>query len=119
MQLGNEQGSYGLRGVDPYQEQIGTVNVTAGRFVNARDLEENRKVTVIGSQVLKDLYPRGTKPEDAVGSFVILLGIQFAVVGAFDQAGSRWENRSVYVPFITAQQLFQNSDVINRVFMGT
>jgi putative ABC transport system permease protein len=74
---------------------------------------------VIGSQVLKDLYPRGTKPEDAVGSFVILRGIQFAVVGAFDQAGSRWENRSVYVPFSTAQQLFQNSDVINRVFMGT
>jgi putative ABC transport system permease protein len=119
VQLGNEQGSYGLRGVDPDQEQIGTVNVTAGRFVNARDLEENRKVTVIGSQVLKDLYPRGTKPEDAVGSFVILRGIQFAVVGAFDQAGSRWENRSVYVPFSTAQQLFQNSDVINRVFMGT
>tara|TARA_Y100000385_G_scaffold200084_1_gene207185 strand:- start:1848 stop:3086 length:1239 start_codon:yes stop_codon:yes gene_type:complete len=119
VQYENEQGSYGLRGVDPDQKDIAAVNVTAGRFVNARDLLENRKVAVIGGQVLRDLYPRGTKPADAVGSFVMLRGIQFAVVGAFDQAGSRWENRSVYVPFTTAQSLFQNSDVISRLSIGT
>ncbi len=119
VQYENEQGSYGMRGVDPDQETIATVNVTAGRFINARDLAENRKVAVIGGQVLNDLFPRGTKPEDAVGSFVMVRGIQFAVVGAFDQSGSRWENRSVYVPFTTAQRLFQNSDVISRISMGT
>ena len=119
VQYENEQGSYGLRGVDPDQKDIAAVNVTAGRFVNARDLLENRKVAVIGGQVLRDLYQRGTKPADAVGSFVMLRSIQFAVVGAFDQAGSRWENRSVYVPFTTAQSLFQNSDVISRLSIGT
>ncbi len=119
VQYENEQGSYGMRGVDPDQETIAAVNVTAGRFINARDLAENRKVAVIGGQVLSDLFPRGTKPEDAVGSFVMVRGIQFAVVGAFDQSGSRWENRSVYVPFTTAQRLFQNSDVISRISMGT
>ncbi|MBT6163264.1 MAG: ABC transporter permease [Crocinitomicaceae bacterium] len=119
VQFQNEQGSYGLRGVDPDQKDLAALNLTAGRFINARDLDEKRKVTVIGSQVLRDLFPRGTTPEDAVGSFVMLRGVQFAVVGAFDQAGSRWENRSVYVPFTTAQRLFQNSDVINRVSVGT
>jgi putative ABC transport system permease protein len=119
VQFQNEQGAYGLRGVDPDQKDLAALNLTAGRFINARDLDEKRKVTVIGSQVLRDLFPRGTTPEDAVGSFVMLRGVQFAVVGAFDQAGSRWENRSVYVPFTTAQRLFQNSDVINRVSVGT
>ena len=119
VQFQNEQGSYGLRGVDPDQKDLAALNLTAGRFINARDLDEKRKVTVIGSQVLRDLFPRGTTPEEAVGSFVMLRGVQFAVVGAFDQAGSRWENRSVYVPFTTAQRLFQNSDVINRVSVGT
>jgi putative ABC transport system permease protein len=119
VQFQNEQGSYGLRGVDPDQKDLAALNLTAGRFINARDLDEKRKVTVIGSQVLQDLFPRGTTPEEAVGSFVMLRGVQFAVVGAFDQAGSRWENRSVYVPFTTAQRLFQNSDVINRVSVGT
>jgi len=38
VQYENEQGSYGLRGVDPDQKDIAAVNVTAGRFVNARDL---------------------------------------------------------------------------------
>ena len=119
VQFQNEQGSYGLRGVDPDQKDLAALNLTAGRFINARDLDEKRKVTVIGSQVLRDLFPRGTTPAEAVGSFVMLRGVQFAVVGAFDQAGSRWENRSVYVPFTTAQRLFQNSDVINRVSVGT
>jgi putative ABC transport system permease protein len=119
VQFQNEQGAYGLRGVDPDQKDLAALNLTAGRFINARDLDEKRKVTVIGSQVLRDLFPRGTTPEEAVGSFVMLRGVQFAVVGAFDQAGSRWENRSVYVPFTTAQRLFQNSDVINRVSVGT
>ncbi len=119
VQYKNEQGSYGLRGVDPDQKELAAVNVTAGRFINARDLSENRKVAVIGGQLLRDLFARGTKPADAVGSFVMLRGIQFAVVGTFDQAGSRWENRSVYVPFTTAQRLFQNSDVITRLSMGT
>jgi len=119
VQFQNEQGDYGLRGVDPDQKDLAALNLTAGRFINARDLDEKRKVTVIGSQVLRDLFPRGTTPEEAVGSFVMLRGVQFAVVGAFDQAGSRWENRSVYVPFTTAQRLFQNSDVINRLSVGT
>ena len=105
--------------MDPDQKDLAALNLTAGRFINARDLDEKRKVTVIGSQVLRDLFPRGTTPEEAVGSFVMLRGVQFAVVGAFDQAGSRWENRSVYVPFTTAQRLFQNSDVINRLSVGT
>ncbi|MBV41948.1 MAG: ABC transporter ATP-binding protein [Crocinitomicaceae bacterium] len=119
VQYRNEQGSYGLRGVDPDQKDIAAVNVTAGRFINARDLSENRKVAVIGGQLLRDLFARGTKPADAVGAFVMIRGIKFAVVGTFDQAGSRWENRSVYVPFTTAQRLFQNSDIITRLSMGT
>ena len=119
VRYGNEQGSYGLRGVDPDQREIGQVNLTAGRFVSDRDIDQRRKVAVIGGQVLADLFPRGTKPEQAVGSLIQVRGIQFAVVGTFNQTGSRWENRSVYVPFSTAQKLFSNSDVVSRVAIGT
>lgn len=115
----NEQGNYGVRGVDPDQREIGQVNVNAGRFISIRDVEQQRKVAVIGGQVLEDLWPRGTVPEDAVGSLIQVRGIQFAVVGTFNQTGSRWENRSVYVPFSTAQKLFSNSDVVSRVAIGT
>lgn len=115
----NEQGNYGVRGVDPDQREIGQVNVNAGRFISIRDVEQQRKVAVIGGQVLEDLWPRGTVPEDAVGSLIQVRGIQFAVVGTFNQTGSRWENRSVYVPFSTAQKLFSNSDVVSRVTIGT
>tara|TARA_B100001057_G_scaffold473246_1_gene537454 strand:+ start:591 stop:1829 length:1239 start_codon:yes stop_codon:yes gene_type:complete len=115
----NEQGSYGVRGVDPDQREIGQVNLTAGRFVNERDVDQNRKSAVIGGQILADLYPRGATPAAAIGSFIQVRGIQFVVVGVFNQAGSRWENRSVYVPFSTAQKLFTKSDVVNRVAIGT
>ena len=115
----NEQGNYGVRGVDPDQREIAQVNMTAGRFISIRDIEQQRKVAVIGGQVLEDLWPRGTSPQDAVGSLIQVRGIQFAVVGTFNQTGSRWENRSVYVPFSTAQKLFSNSDVVSRVAIGT
>lgn len=119
VQYGNQQGSYNVRGVDPDQREIGQVTLTAGRFISPLDLEAERKVAVLGAQLLQDLYPKGTTPEAAIGTFVQLRGIQFAVIGMFDQAGSRWENRSVYVPFSTAQKLFQNSDVVGRVSIGT
>ena len=119
VRYGNEQGSYGLRGVDPVQCEIGQVHLTSGRFVNNRDLDQNRKSAVIGGQILEDLFPKGTTPNQAVGSFINVRGIQFVVVGVFNQAGSRWENRSVYIPFSTAQKLFSNSDVVSRVSIGT
>lgn len=115
----NQQGSYNLRGVDPDQAEIGTIQLTAGRFLSPMDLEQQKKVAVLGAQVWGDLFPKGTRPEDVVGSFVQIRGIQFAVIGAFDQSGSRWENRSVYVPFSTAQRLFQNDDRVNRISIGT
>ncbi len=115
----NQQGSYNVRGVDPDQREIGQVSLTAGRFISPLDLAENRKVAVLGAQLVEDLFPKGTEAAAVVGEFIQLRGIQFAVVGAFDQAGSRWENRSVYVPFSTAQKLFQNDDVVSRVSIGT
>ncbi|MDA0912491.1 MAG: ABC transporter permease [Bacteroidetes bacterium] len=119
VQYGNQQGSYNVRGVDPDQSEIGLVKLTAGRFVSPYDLAQERKVAVIGAQLVQDLYPKGTDPAAVVGTFIQLRGIQFAVIGAFDQSGSRWENRSVYVPFSTAQSLFQNDDVVSRVSIGT
>ena len=115
VRYGNQQGSYNVRGVDPDQREIGQVSLTSGRFLSPRDLAQNRKVAVLGAQLVQDLFPKGTKPSDVVGEFIQLRGIQFAVVGTFNQAGSRWENRSVYVPFSTAQKLFQNDDVVGRV----
>jgi len=119
VRYGNQQGSYNVRGVDPDQREIGQVSLTSGRFLSPRDLAQNRKVAVLGAQLVQDLFPKGTKPSDVVGEFIQLRGIQFAVVGTFNQAGSRWENRSVYVPFSTAQKLFQNDDVVGRVTIGT
>ena len=116
----NQQGSYNVRGVDPDQREIGQVSLTAGRFLSPLDLAQNRKVAVLGAQLVEDLCIRKAPRQlQSWGSFIQLRGIQFAVVGAFDQAGSRWENRSVYVPFSTAQKLFQNDDVVSRVSIGT
>ena len=58
VRYGNEQGSYGLRGVDPDQREIGQVNVTAGRFVSDRDIDQRRKVAVIGGRSCRPLSPR-------------------------------------------------------------
>ena len=119
VRYGNQQGSYSIRGVDPDQAKLAHTKLTAGRFISQYDVELERKVAVIGGQCLEDLFPRGTKPEQAIGTFIQMRGIQFVVVGAFNKPGSRWENRGIFVPFSTSQKLFKGSDIVSRVAIGT
>lgn len=115
----NEQGSYMVRGIDPEFRDLHQVKMSSGRFVSQRDIDAFKKVAVIGQQVLEDLFPKGTEFSQALGQFIQLRGIQFLVVGTHYNPGSRWENRSIYVPFSTSQKLFLNSDVVERVMIGT
>jgi putative ABC transport system permease protein len=56
---------------------------------------------------------------EPVGTFVRINGILFQVVGTFEDPGSRWENRVVYVPFTTAQGLFRSDDSVDQVIYST
>ena len=100
-------GGFTVMGDYPEIRAIQPLRIERGRFLNATDITEKRKIAVIGTRVRELLFERGEEP---LGEYVEVNGVPFLVVGVFgsprsgDQ-GDR-ETQTVYVPFSTFQQAF-------------
>ena len=111
---GVKVGAFGIHGDFPEYLEIDPVDIVEGRFINERDLEEKRKVCVIGREVYNRLYDPG---EPALGSYIKAQGVNFKVVGVFesimdDARRSEEQEKSITIPLTTFQQAFNYGDVI-------
>ena len=111
----NKGGSYGVRGVDPAHIELERSVLLSGRYINQRDVQESRKVAVVGPNVVQDLF----RDADPIGQFVRINAVLFQVVGTFEDPGSRWENRVAYIPFSTAQQLYRTEGWVDQILYST
>ena len=107
----NEQSSYSLRGVHPDHQFLEKTNVIEGRYINQNDLENKTKVVVIGRKIEEDLFLKTT----ALGKYINLSGIPYKVVGIFTDDGGDYEERIIYTPVSTAQQVYGNNDYIDQI----
>ena len=111
VKYGQKQFAFATRGVHPGHQYIENSEVHTGRFINKTDVKEVRKVIVIGDTVKKDLF--GT--DDAIGKVVELGGIAYTVSGVYHDSGDESENRVIYVPISTAQQLYAGTREIHQL----
>ena len=104
---GTHSGAFSVMGDYPEIRAIKPMRINAGRFLNRLDLQERRKVAVIGTRVRDVLFERG---EDPIGDNVRINGVYFKVVGVFSssQTGdeSEEDTQTIYVPFTTFQTAF-------------
>lgn len=108
---GGRQASFDLRAVHPDHLYLEKTIITAGRYINEADLNEKRKVCVIGSQVKKNLF--ADKP--ALGERLLINDIAYQVVGVFTDAGGRSEEETIYLPITTAQLVYGAQSKINQM----
>ncbi|WP_026999819.1 ABC transporter permease [Eisenibacter elegans] len=106
--------SFEVYGDHPDFIQVQAMEIPEGRFINARDLAERRKVIVIGERVRELLFEPG---EEALGSYIKIAGISFKVVGVF-KSSAKGENKmreeqTIYMPLTTMQQAYNQG---NRIF---
>lgn len=71
--------SYEIRGELEDMIKIEALKLYEGRYINQSDIEEGRKVAVIGSRVEEVLFGK----EKAIGKYIRVKGIEFRVVGIF------------------------------------
>lgn len=109
----NEQNSYTVRAIHPDNLFIEQNKVKEGRYINQRDLNNKTKVIVIGRLVEEDLFLKTT----ALGKYVNLSGIQYKVVGIFTDNGGDDEERMIYMPITTAQQVYGNNDHVDMMYL--
>lgn len=104
---GTKAGNFQVMGDTPDYLQIERVRLERGRFLNWLDLEEKRKIAVIGTRVRDVLFGEGVDP---IGDTVKVNGVYFKVVGVFktNRPGedSAQDAETLYVPFTTFQQAF-------------
>ncbi len=78
------------------------------------DIENRRKVTVIGEGVIRELYAPG---EEVLGSYIKVQGVNFMVVGVYksisNMGGDAEESqKQLFIPFTTFQQAFNYGDIV-------
>jgi putative ABC transport system permease protein len=106
-----QKDNYSIRAVHPEHQFVEKSLITEGRYVNQADINHHLKIAVIGKLVQKDLF-KGRYP---IGKYINLQGISFKVVGIFEEETNDDENRIIYIPVSTAQNLYQKNDYINAI----
>ena len=110
----DEKSAYTIRAVNPDHQFIEKTDITRGRYINQLDLKNKEKYIVIGKLVWEDLF----KGEDPIGKYIDLSKIKYKVVGLFvDKAegSDSNEERIIYMPITTAQQIYGNNDYIDQI----
>lgn len=103
------------RGVHPDHKVIENTIVLKGRYLNDIDTKNKTKVAVLGQDAVRELFGE----EDPIGKYFSIWKIPFMVVGTFNDEGGRWENKMVYIPISTAQQVFSGKGMLNRLMFTT
>ena len=107
----NEQNNYQLRAVNPDHQYLERTKVIHGRYINEADIQNETKVVVIGRLVDEDLFLKTTP----IGKYINLNGIQYKVVGVFEDDGGDNEERMIYMPLSTAQRIYGNNDYVDQI----
>jgi len=99
--------SFSITGESPEIMKITPKQIIRGRWLNQKDVEEKRKIAVIGTRVRDILFDPDEEP---IGDYININGVYFMVVGIHDleftSERSDDELESIMLPISTFQQAF-------------
>ena len=107
---GQKSGNYAIYGDFPVFTKIATKKIyDGGRFINDDDIEQTRKVCVIGERTQNELFE---KDEDPIGAYIRVDNIYFQIVGIhkFTPGGGFETDSDIYIPFTTYRKLYNTGD---------
>ena len=106
-------GAFGIYGDYPEYINQEPLDITSGRFISYSDINEKRKVCVIGTDVVKGLYDKGENP---TGTYIKINGVNFMVIGTFKKSNSQGDQEedanTIFIPFTTFSQAFNYGDIV-------
>ena len=112
LKYGDRDYSGMVEGVLETYREIRNYDVDRGRFLAAEDSAEFKKVTVIGTEIVKELFDTA----DPLGQDIKIDDHRFIVVGILAEKGSLHGvnyDETVLIPATTAMKLFKGNDELN------
>ncbi len=94
-----------LLGVDENHLTVAGYEIETGRNFSADEIQLNRHIVLIGSDVVKDIFPTGVDP---LGKVITVAGMKLKVAGILKSKGAGLNNpdRICFMPVSTARQYF-------------
>jgi putative ABC transport system permease protein len=108
-----ESALFTVYGDYPILNKVQKKNLSYGRFLNQKDIDQKRKIVVISEEIYKQLFEKGAK---VVGEDILINKINFKVVGVFKSNEFDDEN-GVHIPFTTLQQLYNTGDSVGSLMI--
>ena len=107
-----------VKGISGNYHKVETPIMKYGRTISDADVEQVRKVCVLGKRIYNDLFPQGGDP---CGTFIQVGSVFLQVIGVDVSSGNISINGSssdaVLVPFSLAAQLYQRGDKVDLICM--
>lgn len=94
-----------VMGVLPNYAEVRFIPMATGRFIDAADVAQRRKVVVLGLKASNILF----NGRPMVGESITINGTAFTVVGSVGKiarGNNDWDDQKVYLPVTTMQELF-------------
>ncbi len=99
-----------LLGIDEAYLSVSGYEIDNGRNFSADEIQLNRRLVLIGSDIVRDLFPGEVDP---VGKEISVAGLLLKVAGVLKSKGSGINNpdRVCFLPITTARQYFSRPDM--------
>jgi putative ABC transport system permease protein len=99
-----------LMGVDENNLTVSGYEILKGRNFTEEEVQQSRHIVVIGSDIVKDLFPGNLEPLDKE---ITVAGMQLRVVGVLKSKGSSalTGDRICFMPVTTARQYFSRPNI--------
>jgi putative ABC transport system permease protein len=109
---GLKKATYTIIGAMPEENLVEPKIIESGRFINDIDVQNNRKVAVIGSRPKDFLFKNNENP---LGQYIKIAGVFFQVVGTFKTANDndQWHQSIIYTPITTLQRAYNMGERID------
>ncbi|GKU25333.1 ABC transporter permease [Clostridium folliculivorans] len=98
-----------LEGSTPNYTEIRKLSISAGRFIEQRDIDNRYNVLVIGSETAQTLF----STTNVVGKTMYVNGIEFTIVGLLQSEGTSAAGSSddrIIVPLTTGERLLKSAN---------
>lgn len=107
---GDKTATTTLEASTPNYAEIRKIEVSEGRFIDSRDIENRFKVVVIGSETATNVF----ETTNVVGKTMYVNGIEFTIVGVLKSQGSSSSGSSddrIIIPLSTGERLLKTTQV--------
>ncbi len=111
---GERSARFHIKGDYPEWDLIDPATVLQGRWLNQVDIDQRRKVIVVGEQVIKELF---NVDENPIGEYIRVSGMYYQIVGVVKPISNINMNgrteESIFMPFTTMQVAYNYGNQVH------